>query len=122
MHNLDAKRAKNILKVQLLTLVVIALVALLSGVDTARDVLIGGGAAAAANAIFAFWVFGRYSAREPGRIVATFYAGELVKICTVVVVFAVAMKGLEDLNPVAFFGAFFVVQVLPPLLANRVAG
>lgn len=122
MHNLDAKRAKNILKAQLITLVAVALAALLLDVATARDVLIGGAAAAAGNAIFAFWVFGRYNAREPGRIVATFYGGELVKIVTVVVVFAAAMKGLDDLNPVAFFGAFFVVQVLPPLLANKVAG
>jgi F0F1-type ATP synthase assembly protein I len=53
--------------------------------------------------------------------VARFYGGEVIKIVAIVAVFAAAMKGLDDLNPVALFGSFLVVQVLPPLLANRVA-
>jgi hypothetical protein len=32
------------------------------------------------------------------------------------------MWGLDDLNPVAVFGTFLIVQVLPPLLANKIAG
>lgn len=121
MHNLDAQRAKSILKAQLVVLLVIALVVLLIDPLMARDALIGGAAAAIGSAVFAFWVFGRYSANEPGQIVARFYGGELIKIATIVIVFAAAMKGLDDLNPVALFGAFLVVQVLPPLLANRIA-
>jgi len=122
MHKLDAHRAKRILVAQLLTLVVVALVALLIDLPTARDAFIGGAAAALGSAVFAVWVFGRYSAQEPGQMVARFYGGELIKIIVIVVVFAAAMKGLgNDLNPVAMFGAFLVVQVLPPLLANRIA-
>ena len=122
MHNLDAQRARSILKAQLVTMLVVALVALLIDVTTARDALIGGLAAVVGSAIFAFWVFGRYSAKELGQIVARFYGGELIKIVAIVIVFAAAMKGLGDeLNPVAMFGAFLIVQVLPPLLANRIA-
>jgi ATP synthase protein I len=121
MHNLDVQRAKSILIAQLITLVVVALVVLLIDPPSARDALIGGAAAVLGTALFAVWVFGRYSASEPGQIVARFYGGEVIKIVAIVAVFAAAMKGLEDLNPVALFGSFLVVQVLPPLLANRVA-
>jgi hypothetical protein len=37
-------------------------------------------------------------------------------------VFAAVIKLIDPLSPLALFGAFFVVQVLPPLLANRIAG
>jgi len=122
MHNLDVRRAKSILVAQLVTMVVVAVVVLMIDPLSARDALIGGSAASLGTALFAVWVFGRYSASEPGRIVARFYGGELIKILAIVAVFAAAMKGLDDLNPVALFGAFLVVQVLPPLLANRIAG
>jgi len=122
MHNLDVRRAKSILIAQLVTMTVIALVVLLIDPLSARDALIGGAAAALGTALFAVWVFGRYSASEPGQIVARFYGGELIKIIAIVAVFAAAMRWLgDDLNPVALFGAFLVVQVLPPLLANRIA-
>jgi len=122
MLNLDARRAGRLVTAQLVTMLAIGALASPFGLDTARDVLIGGFAAWFGSAILAVWVFGRYRAQEPGRIVARFYGGEVIKICVIVVVFAVAIKLVEDLNPVAVFGAFLVVQVLPPLLANRIAG
>jgi len=121
MHNLDARRAVRLVLAQVLTSMVIALLASIFGWQTGRDVLIGGSAAWLGNAILALWVFGPYRAKDPNRIVARFYGGEVIKIFTVVLVFAAAIKGLPDLNPVAFFCAFLVVQVLPPLLANRIA-
>jgi ATP synthase protein I len=122
MHNLDARRARRLVLAQLIMAVVVASLAGLHGLHTARDALVGGLAAWLGSAVFAAWVFGRYRAQEPGRIVARFYGGELVKIVTIVLVFAVAMWGLDDLNPIAVFGAFLAVQVLPPLLANKIAG
>ena len=70
----------------------------------------------------AYWVFGRYRAAQPGKLVAQFYGGELLKLAFVALVFAVVIIWVEPLSPLPLFGAFFVVQVLPPLLANRVAG
>ena len=67
------------------------------------------------------WVFGRYSAADPSSLVRQFYMGELLKLAIVVIVFALAMKKLDDLNPLALLLAFLVVQVLPPMLANKVA-
>ena len=40
----------------------------------------------------------------------------------VIYLIAVVIIGSDALSPVALFGAFSVVQVLPPLLANRIAG
>ena len=122
MHNLDARRAKRLVVAQLITALIVAALAGLHGLHTARDALVGGSAAWLGSAVFAAWVFGNYRAQQPGRIVARFYGGELLKIITIVLVFAAAMRGLEDLNPIAVFGAFLIVQVLPPLLANKIAG
>ena len=121
MHNLDARRARRLLLTQLIVLLVISALASVLGLSYLRDAFIGGLAALAGSAVFALWVFGRYRAQEPGRIVANFYGGELIKILVVVAIFASAMYGLPDLHPLAFFSAFLMVQVLPPLLANRVA-
>ncbi len=122
MHNLDARRAKRLLLTQLVTLVAVTLLTLPLGARVSRDAFLGGLAALLGSAVFAYWVFGRYRAQEPGRIVAGFYGGEVVKLLVVVAVFGLAMYALPDLQPLALFGAFLIVQVLPPLLANKVAG
>ena len=122
MHNLDARRARRILVTQAATTLVVALAGLVFGLREAVFALIGGGIALIANALFAFWVFGRYRANEPGKLVSQFYGGELLKLGFVALAFAAVILLSDGLSPVAVFGAFFVVQVLPPLLANRVAG
>ena len=121
MQNLDANRAKRILITQVVATIIVTLIGALFAFTDARDALIGGVAASGGSALFAYWVFGRYSAQQPGQLVSQFYSGELIKIVFIVFVFGLAMKGLEDLNPVALFAAFFVVQVLPPMLANKIA-
>lgn len=117
----DARRAWRLVTAQLTTAVVIFLLASLYDLRIARDVLIGGLAACLGSALLAVWVFAPYRAQQPGRIVARFFSGELIKLLGVVLVFGLAMWGLDDLNPVALLGAFLFVQVLPPLLANRIA-
>ncbi|RMG34400.1 MAG: F0F1 ATP synthase assembly protein I [Gammaproteobacteria bacterium] len=122
MHDLDARRARRLLATQFVTLLAVAATAGILGLPYMRDAFIGGLAAFAGSAVFALWVFGRYRAQEPGRIVANFYGGEVIKILVVAAIFAAAILGLPDLHPLALLGAFLVVQVLPPLLANRIAG
>lgn len=122
MHNRDARRAWRLVFAQLVTAALIVLLTSLYDLQTARDVLIGGSAAWLGSAVLAAWVFGPYRAQQPGRIVARFYGGEVLKIVTIALVFAAAIKGLDDLDPVAVFSAFLIVQILPPLLANRIAG
>lgn len=121
MRASDAHRARRIVIAQAATTLVLALLALLFGPRAALFALLGGAIATVANALFARWVFGAYRAAEPGRLVSRFYVGEVIKLGFVVTAFVTVFARLEPLNPVALFGAFFVVQVLPPLLANRIA-
>lgn len=118
----DADRAKRIVFAQAVATLVVTLVSLVFGPWPGLFALLGGSTATVANALFAYWVFGAYRAAEPGRLLGRFYLGEMIKLAFVAAVFAIVLTRLEPLNPLAFFGAFFVVQVLPPLLANRIAG
>ena len=121
-QNLDARRARRILVAQAIATLIVALLALVFGLHAGLFALIGGATATTANALFAYWVFGRYRADEPGRLLTQFYGGELLKLGFIVTAFVVVLVWLKPLNPLALFGAFFVVQVVPPLLANRIAG
>lgn len=122
MHNLDARRAKRILLTQAAATLLLAAAATAYSLAAGMSALLGGLIATVANALFAVAVFGRYEAQEPGRLVARFYGAELLKLLVTALAFAAAFVWLEQLNVVALLGAFLLVQVLPPLLANRVAG
>lgn len=122
MQNLDAKRARRILIAQVVATSVVSLLGLMFGPNEGLFALIGGATATLANGIFAWFVLGRYQAAEPGRIVGQFYAAELLKLVVIVTAFVLAMLWLEPVSPLALFGAYFVVQVIPPLLANRIGG
>lgn len=121
MQNLDARRAKRILLVQAVVALIVALLGLPIDLSIARDALLGGIAATGGSFLFYYWTFGRYNAQQPGKIVTRFFGGELIKISFIVIIFALAMKQLDDLQPVALLLAYFVVQVFPPLLANKIA-
>ena len=84
--------------------------------------LIGGATATVANAVFAIGVFARYRAQEPGKLVARFYGAELLKLLIVALAFGVVFAWVKPLHIVALFSAFLVVQIVPPMLVNRVAG
>lgn len=122
MLNLDAHRAKRILVAQAVATLVVTLVGLIFGLRVGLFAFVGGATATVANALFAYWVFGRYRAGEPGKLVGQFYGGEMIKLAFIAAAFAAVIIWLDPLSPLALFGAFFVVQVLPPLLANRIAG
>ena len=122
MQNLDANRAKRILIAQVAATLVVALLGLAFGLRPAMFALLGGATATVANALFAYWVFGGYRADEPGRLLMQIYGGEVLKLTLIAAVFLGAIIWLKPVSPLALFGGFLVVQVLPPLLANRVAG
>ena len=122
MRNPDVNRARKLIVAQATATALIALAGSVFGTWTAFVALIGGSTATVANALFAFWVFGRYRASEPGRLTGQIYGGEFLKLGFIAAAFAAAILWLEPFNPLAFFGAFFLVQVVPPMLANRLAG
>lgn len=119
MQNLDARRAKRLILAQAVLALLLFMIAAPFGTVLALSALIGGGAAALGSALFGFWVFGRYRANEPGRLVARFYAAELLKLAVVLAVFGVTFAWFAAVNLIALFAAFLIVQVVPPVLANR---
>jgi len=116
--NLDLQRIKRILMIQLVLFMVLTLIALLWSQVAALSTLLGGLVASIGNALFALWVFSRYRAQDPGKLVLRFYGAELVKVLVVLTMFAAVFYWVESIMPAVFLSAFFVTQVLPPMLAH----
>lgn len=94
-------------------------VALVFGWTLAVSVFVGGLASLLPNAVFAWQVFAPYRAQQPGQLVVRFYAAELVKLLFTALIFVAAFLWLTPINVAALFIAFFVVQVISPLLAHK---
>jgi len=112
----DAGRVRQALLYQVIATAILPLPALGAGTGMALSVLIGGGTAALANALFAFGVFGRYRAQDPGRLAARMYAAEILKLVLTIGLFAAAFILVKPLSPAALLGAFLVVHLLPAAL------
>jgi F0F1-type ATP synthase assembly protein I len=122
LRNPDVSRARKIIVAQAIATLLIALASSPFGIWTGFVALLGGATATVANALFAFWVFGRYRASEPGRLTGQIYGGEFLKLGFIVAAFAIAVVWLQPFRPLAFFGSFFLVHVVPPILASRSDG
>lgn len=104
----------------MVTAAVVIVCAMFLGWAVAGSAAIGAVACLTGNGLFAFWVFTRYSAAQPGELLLRFYGAEVVKLLWMLTMFIVAFLIFDDwLNPPALFGAFFIVQTLPALLATR---
>ena len=114
----DALQVKRVLSIQIVMTLALAAAALFFGGMVAASVLIGAGVCTLANAVFAFLIFRRYRAQEPGLLVMRFYGAEAVKIALVVLMFATAFVLIEGLNLPALLGVYFVVQIFPAMLAS----
>jgi ATP synthase protein I len=119
MQQPDALQARRILKVQIILGLVLAIFALPFGNPVAISVLVGAGTCLLANALLAAWVFRGYRAQEPARLVLRFYGGEAAKIALILGLFGVAFATYDGLNIPALLGAYFLVQVIPTLIAAQ---
>lgn len=119
MQSLDVARAKRILLIQSMVALLAALVAVAIDLTAGISAFIGGATVTISNGLFALLVFGRYRAQEADKLVFRFYGAELIKLGAIVAIFAMVFLWVKPLNLLALFGAFFLVQVLPPLLAHR---
>jgi len=119
MQQTDARQAKRVLWIQIaMTLVLTALALAFNGL-LALSVLIGAAVCTLANGVLAFGIFGRYRAAEPGQMVARFYAAEVLKIVVILSLFGAAFALIDGLNLPALLGTYFLVQVLPVLMASQ---
>jgi len=119
MQGLDVKRARRILAIQLAVALIIAAITAMFDLTAGLSALIGGATVTLSNGLFALLVFARYRAEQADRLMMRFYGAELVKLMTIVAIFAAVFILIKPLNLLALFGAFFLVQVLPPLLAHQ---
>jgi ATP synthase protein I len=119
MHQTDARQVKRVLVMQTGMTLVLTSLAFVFGSLIALSVLIGAAVCTLANGVFAFGVFGRYRAAQPGQLVMRFYAAEGLKIVVRLALFGAAIALIEGLNLPALLGSYFLVQVLPVLLASQ---
>lgn len=89
------------------------------GAHVALSVLIGAASCLLATAVFAFWVFRRYRAQRPEALVMRFYGAEIAKLALVLGLFAIAFATVDGLVLPLLLAAYFVVQLLPTVLAPR---
>jgi len=122
MHTPDRKKVQRLLRYQVFMLLPVTLGALVFGELAAWSALLGGLVALVANVLFAIVVFGNYKAAQAGSLVARFYAAEVLKLVVVGLAFAALFIWMKPLDVAALFVAFFVVQVVSPLLAHLSAG
>lgn len=119
MHQPDVQQVKRVLIAQLFLTLGLTAVALPFDARVALSLLIGSAVCLLATAMFAFWVFRRYSAQRPEMLVMRFYGAEVVKLALVLGLFAIAFAMIDGLNVAALLAAYFVVQVLPTVFASN---
>lgn len=119
MHQPDVLQVKRVLIAQLFLTLGLTAVALPFDARVALSLLIGSAVCLLATAMFAFWVFRRYSAQRPEMLVMRFYGAEVVKLALVLGLFAIAFAMIDGLNVAALLAAYFVVQVLPTVFASN---
>lgn len=84
------------------------------GLSHSHSVLAGGFIGIIPNIVFALKAFKFAGAKSSKLVVESFFSGVKLKMLTTVVLFVVAFKFLV-IVPVAFFGTFCLVMVLPLL-------
>lgn len=118
----DALLAKRLLQIQGVLGTVLAVIALPFGGGAVLSVLVGAGVCLLANRLFALWVFGSYSAQQPGRLLLRIYGAEAAKLALIIGLFGLAVATLDGLSIPALLGAYLVIQVASTLIAAQFGG
>ncbi|MDP0561575.1 MAG: F0F1 ATP synthase subunit I [Candidatus Endonucleobacter sp. (ex Gigantidas childressi)] len=112
----------RVIVVQLVTSILLAVSGLSVGVSTAQSVFIGGLCCCIPNAFFVWKAFRYKGARSSRKVLVSFYQGEVGKLVLTITAFTLVFKLIKTVEPMALFGAFFVVQLtnwLAPFLIKQ---
>lgn len=112
------KNAKRIILYQIVTAVVLTGIGLLFGLFTALSVLIGAGASAVGTGILAWGIFTQNHKQDPISLLGNFYIAEALKIFTLTLIIITALVLIEEADPLALSGAYFINQFFPTALAS----
>ena len=115
MHLADKSQALVVVVAQLAASFLAAIALVAFGWVYAYSGLIGGLTATCANALFALIVFAHYRAQNPGKLVARFYGGELVKLAVTGFGFAASILWIDPLSVGALLGTYMFVVLVPAL-------
>ncbi len=116
-----SRQASMIVFWQLVVTLITALLLIAVGPVHAWSGLAGGAIATLGNALFMLRVFVPYRAQQPGKLLGNFYGAELQKIILIGILFAAAIVWLQPMSPVALFGVFLLVQVIPVVMASSLS-
>ncbi|MCW8883335.1 MAG: ATP synthase subunit I [Sedimenticola sp.] len=119
MHLADRRRAyRTILAQFVITLTTALLLLVAVGGVFAYSGLAGGMIATLANALFAHRVFVRYTAQQPGKLLARFYGAEILKLVLTGLLFAGVILWIKPLSVGALFGVFLLIQLMPIVIVQ----
>lgn len=119
MQESEARRLRQLIRVQAVLCVVAFLIALSISMAAAASALIGAGASLAATLVAALWAFRDYRAQEPERILMRIYRAESARIAVALGIFATAFATFDGLDPLALLGGFLATQVAAPIIAAQ---
>jgi ATP synthase protein I len=118
IHLAEKGQAYRIILLQLAVALIAGLILLVFGWSQAYSGFIGGVIAALANGVFAYRVFAHYQAQEPGKLLARFYGGELLKLVVTGLLFAAAVLWLDALSMGALLGTYLLVAMMPMFISH----
>ena len=104
--------AYKLLGMQLAITVVIALLLLNTGVETARSAFLGGLTYILPNAYFVKFAFRESGQQTPGKILYWFYVGEAGKLVLAGVIFTLSFALVKSLHVFVFFAVFIGMIVV----------
>lgn len=112
----DTKQSIRFVIAQFIISVVLATVLFLYDFTAAYSGLVGGMIATLANGWFALKVFTANS-RQPAQMLRSFYWAEINKLFIIGSLFIAVFVMLEPLNAAALLAAYFLVHMVPAVLA-----
>jgi ATP synthase protein I len=112
----ETKQVSGFVIAQLITSVVLAGLLLFYDLTAAYSGLIGGLIAALANGWFALKVF-TARGKQPAQMLRSFYSAEINKLILTGSLFVAVFVLLKPVNAAALLAAYFLVHMLPALLA-----
>lgn len=111
-------QVKRILVLQLVSAIVLSIVASLWGAWIGRSAGIGAGIAFAANGLFAYRLFRPDRADALHSLRRRVYGAVFLKITLALLLFGIALSTVEPLSVPILILAYAAVQLFPPMIAS----
>ena len=102
------------------TVVIAAILLVISNSIAAYSVLVGGLVSAISNCYFAVQAFRYNGARSADKVVKSFMKGEIGKIVITIVLFALTFALITNINEVALIAGFITIQFIGIMMSGLI--